>query len=126
MNFQKRMVAIGFNVKISGVWRFSTKMANGNLSLTAKNYPMSSIFMPLNELIRDSSMDINQVIINCLASEWRNVAASALRDGIEVDLVKFDYLLDVEDCKILAVTYTMDFRFDPKTSAGFFRKRKSH
>ena len=119
------MVAIGFNVKISGVWRFSTKMANGNLSLTAKNYPMSSIFMPLNELIRDSSMDINQVIINCLASDWRNVAASALRDGIEVDLVKFDYLLDVEDCKILAVTYSMDFRFDSKTSVGFFRKRKS-
>jgi len=100
-------------------------MANGNLSLTAKNCPMSSIFMPLNEPIRDSSGDINQVIINCLASDWRNVAASALRDGIEVDLVKFNFLFDVEDCKILAVTYSMDFRFDSKTSAGFFTKRKS-
>ena len=68
---------------------------------------------------------MNQVIINCLASDWRNDAVSALRGGIEVDLVTFDYLLDVEDCKILAVTYSMDFRFDPKTSAGFFTKRKS-
>jgi len=100
-------------------------MANGNLSLTAKNCPMSSIFMPRNEPIRDSSGDLDQVIINCLASDWRNVAASALRDGIEVDLVKFNFLFDVEDCKILAVTYSMDFRFDSKTSAGFFTKRKS-
>jgi len=86
---------------------------------------MLSIFMPLNESKKESSRKMNPIITSCLASDWRNVTASALRDGIEVDLVKFNFLFDVEDCKMLAVTYSMDFRFDPKTSAGFFTKRKS-
>jgi hypothetical protein len=51
INFQKQMVAIGFNVKISGAWRFSAKMANGNLSLTTKNCLTLSIFMRVYESI---------------------------------------------------------------------------
>jgi hypothetical protein len=51
------MAAIGFNVKISGVWRFLTKMANGNLSPTARNYRSLSIFAPLNESISATTSD---------------------------------------------------------------------
>jgi hypothetical protein len=49
IHFQKQMAAIGLNVKISDAWQFSTKMANGDLSLTAKNCPKLSIFMMPNE-----------------------------------------------------------------------------
>ena len=67
---------------------------------------------------------MDPVIISCKASDWQNVAASNLRDGIEVDLTEFNYSFDVEDCKKLAVAYVMTFAFKLETAYGLFRKCK--
>jgi hypothetical protein len=68
---------------------------------------------------------MNPAIISCVEPDWQNVAASNLKEGIEVDLVKFNYSFDVEDCKKLAVANGMTFSFKPETEFGFFRKRQS-
>jgi hypothetical protein len=48
-NVQKQAAAIGFNVRIVGVWQLLTRTENGNLSLTARNYRTFSILFPANK-----------------------------------------------------------------------------
>jgi hypothetical protein len=66
----------------------------------------------------------NPVIISCTSDDWQNVVKTALADGVVVDLVNFKFSFDAEHCVKLARLFKMDFRFDPKTDSGFFRKRK--
>jgi hypothetical protein len=69
-NFQKSTGGIGFDVKILDVLRFLTKMANGNLSLTAGNYRTSSIFLTRNESIRATTSTTCDKSQNVVCDTW--------------------------------------------------------
>ena len=68
---------------------------------------------------------MHTVVINCSEPDWQNVAEANLRQGTEIDLTNFNYSFDAEICKNLAVSNSMDFRFDPNTGTALLRKRKT-
>ena len=64
------------------------------------------------------------VRINCKDKDWPTLLKNNLQEGLEVDLINFDYSLDGHICELLAVTHNRRFELDSKNSAGFFKKRK--
>jgi hypothetical protein len=60
--------------------------------------------------------------INCIAPDWRNVLKTNLQEGLEVELINFDYTLNGQFCEMLAMAHRMRLELDVKNKAGFFKK----
>jgi hypothetical protein len=62
--------------------------------------------------------------INCKHSDWHETLHAHLFNGIELDLLNFDYSQDGELCEVLARAFVMEFRLDrdPKARTAHFRK----
>jgi hypothetical protein len=69
--------------------------------------------------------DSNRPAINCNYSDWREALHSHLFNGIEVDLLDFDYARHGESCELLAQAFVLDFSLgrDPKGGTAHFRKK---
>ena len=62
-------------------------------------------------------------VIDCTTPQWKSLLKQAIQDGLEVDLVHFDYTENGEFCETLAMAHKMNLRIDFKESKGFFRQR---
>jgi len=65
---------------------------------------------------------MNPIVINCKASDWKNVLKVNLQDGREADLTNFDYTIDGHFCELLAVSHSMRLQLDAKNNTGLFRR----
>jgi len=65
---------------------------------------------------------MSPIIISCKASDWKNVLKVNLQDGIEADLIDFDYTLDGHFCELLAAAHSMRFKLDAQNNTGSFRR----
>jgi len=61
------------------------------------------------------------IVIGCKAPNGKNVLKVNLQDGIEADLVNFDYTVDGHFCELLAVSHSMRLKLDAKNNTGFIR-----
>ena len=62
-------------------------------------------------------------IISCLASDWMDRVRLGLREGVEVELTDFRYLLHGAFCEMAAAAYGMSFTADIQKGTGRFWKR---
>ena len=62
-------------------------------------------------------------IISCLTSDWMDRVRFSLREGVEVELTDFRYLLHGAFCKMTAAAYQMSFTADFQKGLGQFWKR---
>ena len=64
-------------------------------------------------------------VIDCAHTDWKEALHSHLYNGIEADLINFQYTLHGEACELLAQAFAMEFQLDrdPSTNAAHFRKR---
>ena len=60
--------------------------------------------------------------IDCSGENWKTFLKRNLQDGIEVELLGFDYAADGHFCEILAISHSMTFRLDFKKKTGVFKK----
>jgi hypothetical protein len=61
--------------------------------------------------------------IDCADGNWKMFLKRNLQEGIEVDLLGLDYLVDGQFCEILAISHSMTLRLDVRNKVGSFRKR---
>ena len=60
--------------------------------------------------------------IDCSDANWKTLLKRNLQDGIEVELLGFDYAVEGQFCEILAISHSMSFRLNFKEKAGMFKK----
>ena len=60
--------------------------------------------------------------IDCSDASWKTFLKRNLQDGIEVELLGFDYATDGHFCEILAISHSMTFRLNFKKKTGLFKK----
>ncbi|HTL56833.1 MAG TPA: hypothetical protein VL361_14225 [Candidatus Limnocylindrales bacterium] len=65
-------------------------------------------------------------VVDCAHPDWKEAVHSHLYNGIEVDLINFEYSLHGESCELLAQSSTMEFKLDrdPDARAAHFRKKE--
>jgi hypothetical protein len=65
---------------------------------------------------------MRHVRINCAQDNWKNILKNAVEDGVEAELINFDYSANGRICELLVMTHALHFVFDPKAHAGFLKK----
>ncbi len=71
------------------------------------------------------SMKFRRAVVDCSQPEWARAAHTNLFDGVELDLVNFDYEQHGRSCELMAQAFSMDFTLDrdPTSNTAHFRNR---
>jgi len=68
---------------------------------------------------------MSRPIVNCADEEWTKAVHSHLYQGLEVDLINFDFELHGQSCELMAEAFAFEFFLGriPQERAAHFRKK---